>query len=328
MKEAQFYEKLEGNRVRCGLCSKLCSIKEGEWGFCQTRQNLQGTLYANYYAQVCSINNDPIEKKPLYHFYPGREILSIASNGCNLKCQFCQNWQISQGRAPTKSLTPVEAVTLAQKYKSLGIAYTYTEPLIWYEYVLETSKLIHEAGLKNVLVTNGEINEEPLKQLLPFIDAMNVDVKSMSESFYRKVCYGTLEPVLRTVEMAKDYCHVEVTNLVIPTLNDSSEDFQKLSTWLASLDENIPLHFSRYFPQYKMDLPATPEETLARARKIALEKLKYVYVGNIPKDDWDDTYCPRCRKKIIARKGYMIQLLNYDQGKCGLCHFPLNFKDD
>lgn len=328
MKEAQFYEKLEGNRVRCELCSKLCPIKEGEWGFCQTRQNRDGTLYANYYAEVCSISNDPIEKKPLYHFYPGREILSIASNGCNLKCQFCQNWQISQGRVPTKPLTPVEAVNLAKQYKSLGIAYTYTEPLIWYEYVLETSKLIHEAGLKNVLVTNGEINEEPLKQLLPFIDAMNIDVKSMSESFYRKVCYGTMEPVLRTVEIAKDYCHVEVTNLVIPTLNDSPEDFQRLSTWLSSLDDNIPLHFSRYFPQYKMDLSATPENTLATARKIAQEKLNYVYVGNIVKDNWESTYCPHCKKKVIDRKGYRIQFLNYDKGTCGHCHANLHFTDD
>lgn len=327
MKEAQFYEKLDQQRVRCQLCSKTCLIKEGELGFCQTRQNRDGILYADQYGRVCSINQDPIEKKPLYHFYPGREILSISGNGCNLKCQFCQNWQISQRKTPTQSLSPEEAVTLAKQSNSLGIAYTYAEPLVWYEYVLETSKLVHRAGLKNVLVTNGEINEEPLRQLLPFVDAMNVDVKSMDDAFYQKVCRGNLEPVLRTVEISKDFCHLEITNLVIPTLNDSQENFENLCSWLASLDDKIPLHFSRYFPQYKMDIPATPEETLRKAREIALGKLKYVYVGNIAKEDWADTFCPQCKKKAIGRRGYQLQFINYKNGRCGICLSSLNIHD-
>lgn len=327
MKEALFYEKLDDNRVRCQLCSKTCLIKEGERGFCQSKQNTEGTLYASHYGQVCSINIDPIEKKPLYHFYPGREILSISGNGCNLNCQFCQNWQISQTDTPTQPLSPEEAVALAKKYHSLGIAYTYAEPLVWYEYVLETSKLIHQAGLKNVLVTNGEINEKPLRQLLPFIDAMNVDVKSMDDSFYKKFCGGGVEPVLRTVKISKDFCHLEITNLVIPTLNDSPEKIENLCSWLARLDDNIPLHFSRYFPQYKMNIPPTPEETLQKAREIALGQLKYVYVGNVTRNDWADTHCPQCQKTAIIRRGYRIQFINYKDGHCITCHTPLNIHD-
>ena len=219
----------------------------------------------------------------------------------------------------TSHLSPEKAVMIAKEYKSIGISYTYTEPLMWYEYILDTAELARKYGLKNVLVTNGYINEEPLLKLLPLIDAMNIDVKSMEDSFYRKICSARLEPILKTVEISQKYCHVEITNLVVPTLNDTDELFHKLTDWLASLNPNIPLHFSRYFPNYKISLPATPLETLKRGRDIAIKKINYVYVGNVSRIEWNNTYCHNCKKLIIAREGYFVAEKNYREGKCNFC---------
>jgi len=323
MYEALYYEKLEDKKVRCNLCPHHCIIKDGKIGICKSKENRRGVLYAKNYAQTTSIANDPIEKKPLYNFYPGTEILSISPNSCNLSCKFCQNWEISQMESPTQHLSPERAVEFAKKYKSVGISYTYTEPLMWYEYVLDTAKLAQKEGLKNVLVTNGFINEDPLLKILPLIDAMNIDVKSMDDSFYRKVCSAKLEPVLKTVEISQKSCHIEITNLVIPTLNDTDELFHKLTDWLASVNPNIPLHFSRYFPNYKMPLPPTPLETLKRARDIAMKKINYVYVGNILQDEWNNTYCHNCKKLVILREGYFVIEKNYSNGKCNFCKTPL-----
>ena len=324
MREVIHYERREQNLTACRLCPKLCSIREGKYGFCGVRQNRGGTLFATNYGKVSSCALDPIEKKPLYHFYPGSCILSFGSAGCNLRCGFCQNWSIAQGDPPTREVSPAEAVELARLqrergYPNTGIAYTYNEPLMWYEYVLDTAVLAWEAGLKNVLVTNGYINETPLLELLPDIDAMNIDVKGFTDKYYRESCKGSLEPVLRTVEIARTRCHVELTTLLVTGLNDSEEEISRLVEWVASLDPEIPLHFSRYFPNYNVDLPATPLETLQKAREIALSRLAYVYIGNAPQLDAGDTICPRCGETLIVRMGYTTRAAGLERKKCRAC---------
>ncbi|NIM06910.1 MAG: AmmeMemoRadiSam system radical SAM enzyme [Armatimonadetes bacterium] len=319
-KKAMYWEPIEEGRVHCRLCPQSCRISDGAVGVCRVRKNGDGVLRSLNYGRVTSVNFDPMEKKPLFHFFPGSSILSIGTLGCNLSCGFCQNWQISQEEVPTQSLDPQQALRQAEAYPdNLGIAYTYNEPFIWYEYVLETALLIREAGQKNVLVTNGYVEEEPLRELLPFIDAMNVDVKSMRDEFYRKLCRGKAGPAKRTVEIAHDTCHVEVTNLVIPGWNDSDEDFREMVDWVAGVDPNIPLHFSRYHPAYQMTEPATPANTLYRARDIAREKLPYVYLGNIPGEDIEDTICPSCRHKVVERRGFGVRSLQVKDGKCAFC---------
>ncbi|OPY58235.1 MAG: molybdenum cofactor biosynthesis protein A [Pelotomaculum sp. PtaU1.Bin035] len=324
MHESLYYDKKEQNLTACRLCPKLCTIREGKSGFCRVRQNRDGTLYATNYGKVTSYGLDPIEKKPMYHFYPGAFILSLGTVGCNLRCGFCQNWSIAHGDPPTTALTPDQVVEIARMqaehgYPNIGIAYTYSEPLMWYEFVLDTACLAKKAGLKNVLVTNGYINETPLRKILPYIDAMNIDVKAFSESYYHKNCVGRLEPVVRTVEIAHQECHVELTTLLVTGLNDSPWEIGQLVDWVASLDREIPLHFSRYFPNFEMNLRATPLATLEQAAGIAREKLSYVYIGNAPELDDQDTYCPECRKKVISRTGYNIRVTGLDGKKCRNC---------
>jgi len=284
VKEALYYKKLNNDFVQCLLCPKLCKIKEGKSGFCGVRENIGNKLFSNIYSRVSSQGMDPIEKKPLYHFYPGSLILSLGTIGCNFACPFCQNWQISQEHnVPTQNMSPSEAVEKALERSSVGIAYTYSEPMIWYEYVMDTAKLAKEKGLKNVLVTNGYINEKPLKELLPFIDAMNIDLKAFDEKFYKEICKGDLGTVLKTIKIASTSCHIEITNLVIPGFNDTTKHFENLVNWIKeNIGADIPLHFSRYFPHYKMKTSsATPIETLEQAYEIAKRKLRYVYLGNI-----------------------------------------------
>ena len=258
-------------------------IGDKKTGFCGVRANKGGILYTANYGRVSSVALDPIEKKPLYHFYPGSFILSAGSVGCNLSCLFCQNWSISKEvQSPTEPMEPQSLVSRAQKLDSFGIAYTYNEPFIWYEFVLETAKLAKSAGLKNVLVTNGYVSPEPLGEMLPYIDAMNIDLKSIRDGFYKKVCSGSVGPVLETIKASAKNCHVELTNLIIPTLNDTEEELSELVGWIYdNVGESVPLHFSRYFPCYKMTEPATPLSTLKRAEEIARKKLKHVYLGNI-----------------------------------------------
>lgn len=320
MKEAAHYQKLPDGQVQCFLCPHQCRIREGGHGICRTRQVKEGVLYALNYAQVASLAYDPIEKKPLYHFFPGSTIFSMGGNGCNLGCLFCQNWEISQSQVPTRRVEPAHAVELAQAYGSIGIAYTYSEPLVWFEYVLDCSRLARQKGLKNVLVTNGLINPEPLEQLLPWIDALNIDVKSMSEEFYRRFCKGPLAPVLRTAEAASRVSLVEITNLIIPTLNDKEEDIRSLVDWVAErLGPETPLHFSRYFPHYQMQLPPTPLETLRRAWQIGKEKLSYVYVGNVLDPATNSTHCPHCGHLLVGRDGYRVREVGFKAGKCSSC---------
>ena len=325
MKEAMFYKLIDKDKgiIKCLLCPKECLIKKGQLGFCRSRKNIDNKLYSLIYSKVSSYGFDPIEKKPLYHFCPGTSILSLGTVGCSFSCSFCQNWTISQGtieNVSVEELSPEEAVQLALDNNSPGIAYTYSEPLIWYEYVLDTARLAKKNNLKNILVTNGFINQEPLLKLLPFIDALNIDLKSFRNSFYQKYCQGSLAPVLRTIEIAKSYSHIEITNLIIPGLNDQEEEIKGLVNWVASQGENIPLHFSRYFPCYKMNIEATPISTLYKARDIAQKKLKYVYIGNIWDDEANTTYCGNCKRVLIKRTGYNIINLGLDKdGKCKFC---------
>lgn len=283
MKEALFYTKIEENTVKCSLCPHFCVIRDGGTGFCGVRKNKGGTLYTANYGRVSSMALDPVEKKPLYHFHPGEFILSVGTVGCNLSCLFCQNWSIAKEvGAPTEPATSQELVKRAKELGSFGIAYTYNEPFIWYEFVYETAQLAKKEGLANVLVTNGYVTPEPLEQLLPYIDAMNIDIKSIEDDFYKKVCSGRVAEVLETVRVSAKRCHVELTNLIIPTLNDSDGNFQKLTDWIyENVGPDVPLHFSRYFPCYKMTLPPTPKEILMRAECIAKKKLNHVYLGNI-----------------------------------------------
>ncbi|MFH1692575.1 MAG: AmmeMemoRadiSam system radical SAM enzyme [Candidatus Omnitrophota bacterium] len=283
MKEALFYKKIKEDMVECLLCPHFCHICDGQTGICGVRINKGGTLYTANYGNISSLALDPIEKKPLYHFHPGERILSVGTVGCNFACRFCQNWNISKDvNSATEFMSCADLVTKASELHSFGIAYTYNEPFIWYEYVYEAAQLGKKAGLDNVLVTNGFVNLAPLEKILPFIDAMNIDLKSIQDDFYQKICHGRLNPVLETIKLAKKSCHVELTNLIVPTLNDSDQDLTDLVGWIYdNLGPAVPLHFSRYFPCYKMTLPPTPKETLLRAQKIALQKLKYVYLGNI-----------------------------------------------
>jgi len=324
MREALFYKVLEGDKVRCELCPRECVIPKGGKGFCRVRRHEDGKLLAENYLRCSSYALDPIEKKPLYHFYPGSTIFSIGTWGCNFTCQFCQNWQIAQEEPETVLLTPQKVKEIVQERKSehcIGVAYTYSEPTVWYEFVLETAQLVREAGGKNVLVTNGYIAEEPLRQLLPLIDAMNIDIKAFNQDFYRRVCCGDLEAVKRTAEIAVQHCHIELTTLLITGMNDSDEEIEKLVDWIAvRLHPGVPLHFSRYFPNYKLNAPPTPVETMNRAREIARKKLRYVYLGNVS-GAGSNTYCYHCNALLVERPQGIHHLT---AGKtCPSCGVPI-----
>lgn len=324
MHEALFYEKKEPG-VRCCLCPQYCRLKRGETGLCGVRREADGLLYTLNYGVCAAMAMDPVEKKPLYHFFPGREIFSLGTYGCNLSCGFCQNWHLA-GRAPDPNqdsvrLSSPEIAGMLEKQAArqpLGIAYTYSEPGMWYEFVMDTAREVRRRGYKNVLVTNGYLNEEPLKELLPLIDAMNIDVKSFRDDYYRDHCGGRLSPVLRYVEAAVEYTHVELTYLVVATLNDSDEDMRRFTRWVASLDPAIPVHLSRYFPQHQFTLPPTPLPVMGRLREVAREKLHYVYLGNVPGSDAAHTLCPSCGKPQILREGYYVRSLLKD-GACPYC---------
>ncbi|MGE5473317.1 MAG: AmmeMemoRadiSam system radical SAM enzyme [Ignavibacteriales bacterium] len=284
MKEAKYWTN-EGEKLKCYLCPHNCSIVENGIGVCRVRRNLKNKLYSLNYGQVSSIALDPIEKKPLSRFYPGKNILSVGTFGCNLKCSFCQNWSIAHADPDTINIEPEQLVKKAIELKkddNIGIAFTYNEPSIWFEFVYDTAVLSAKEGLKNVLVTNGFISPRPLEEILPYIHAMNIDVKAFNNEYYKDVCRGTLDDVKRTVELSAQNCHVEITTLIIPELNDNEKEIESLASWLAGVNPEIPIHFSRYFPNYKMrDKQVTPRQTLERAKQIAEKYLKYVYIGNV-----------------------------------------------
>ena len=319
---AAHWKRTSGGKVQCLLCPFNCVLAEGKTGVCKGKTNIGGDLVAVNYGLTTSVSMDPMEKKPLYHFLPGSSILSVGPNGCNLSCDFCQNYHISQGRAATKFVSPEDLAAMAVANGSAGVAYTYSEPLIWFEYVMDAARAVRGRGLANVLVSNGYINPEPLAELLPWIDAMNLDIKSMDPVFYKKVCKSALPPVLQTARAAAGKVHLEITNLLIPGLNDDKGNIEKLTDFVAGLDDKIPLHFSRYFPAYKRTTPPTPPETMEMAARIASEKLKYVFVGNIDLGRWKNSVCPGCGKTLIDRTGYMVKEVALDGEKCRACGCP------
>ena len=320
MVKAKYWEKLDGKKVKCTLCPHSCVIPEGGKGICNIRENIDGELIAAGYGRTTSLAMDPIEKKPLFHFKPGSLILSVAPNGCNLKCRWCQNWQISQEVVPTRFIDPKLLVDIAIRENSVGIAFTYTEPLIWFEYIIDVAKIGKPKGLSMVAVTNGYINPEPLDELLDYIDAMNIDLKAMDDEVYRKLIGGRLEPVLNTVRTSAKRILIEVTNLLIPGVNDSDDQIKRLVDFIADVDPKIPVHFSRYFPAWRFNAPPTPVKTLLRAREIASKKLEYVYLGNVYIPDAEDTFCPYCGNKLVSRSGFYAKKVGItEDGKCSKC---------
>ena len=327
---AMHFSTAADGTVQCVLCPHNCAIPDQCKGLCRVRENREGTLYSLNYGQITARALDPIEKKPLYHYYPGTSVFSMGTFGCNFHCQFCQNWHISQGTPPTEYFTPEEAVSEALFYRDthncVGIAYTYSEPIVWYEYVLATAKLAHQAGLKNILVTNGYIQERPLLELLPWIDGINIDLKAFTESFYDDLCNGSLEPVKQSVLRVFGECHLELTVLLIPGKNDGPEELEQLTEWIAAISPTIPVHFSRYFPHYKLNLPPTPVASLERAQRIAQRRLKYVYIGNVPGHQGVNTICSHCGAELINRKS-AVQILNLTEDhKCKKCGAPIDLR--
>jgi len=322
IKPAAYADEIKPGTIVCRLCPANCRLTEGKHGICGSRSMQQGRLVTDNYGELVTLAVDPIEKKPLYHFYPGAEITSTGANGCNLKCLHCQNWTISQEETHTTNVSPERLVQAALQHDSIGIAFTYTEPMIWFEYIMDTAPLCREAGLKVVLVTNGYVNEAPLEELLAVTDAMNVDLKGIRPEFYKRICKGKVEPILSNIRrIAGAGVHLEVTNLVIPTLNDADDDLTALADFVASVSDMIPLHLSAYRPEYKLDIPATPLETLLRAREIAEERLKYVYLGNVRAPGGDDTRCPSCGSLLIKRSGHRRFIDGLDGTRCRACGF-------
>ena len=332
LKEALLYKKLEDQRVSCFLCAHHCQISDGQFGICKVRENQGGTLYTHSYGKLVAENVDPIEKKPLYHFLPGSRSFSIAAAGCNFQCGFCQNWQISQVKEArglglrSNETRPGEVVRKARQSGSKSISYTYTEPTIFFEYALETGELAKKEGLYNVFVTNGFMTEETIEMARPWLDAANIDLKSFSDDFYRKVCKGRLAPVLKSIETMKRLkIWVEVTTLVVPGQNDSEEELRRIAGFLAGVDRSIPWHISRFYPQYQMeDVESTPIRTLQQAYKIGQESgLRYVYLGNVM-GEGSNTYCHRCKRLLIERFGFSIRKNDVIEGKCPECRTPLD----
>lgn len=319
----------EGAGVRCQLCPHYCLIKDGHAGICGVRINENNILYSTNYEKVTSISIDPIEKKPLYHFYPGSKIFSAGSRGCNFHCQFCQNWQISQNPdAPADEIAPEELIRMVGEHHLDSIAYTYSEPTVWFEYVLACSKMAKAAGIKNVLVTNGYINEEPLRELLPYVDAMNIDLKTFSNDSYRRFITGSLNPVLKSIEIAQQMCHVELTTLVVTGMNDTEVELMKICDWIADINKNIPWHISRYYPAYKYNEPPSSVELITKVCEESRKKLSFVYCGNLPLDlPGSDTFCPKCGVKAVKRAGYSTSIVGLtNNGLCQSCGADLNFK--
>jgi len=329
LKEALYYQGLDEKqkRVWCQLCPRGCIIANGESGFCRARKNIDGKLYSLGYAQPCAIHVDPIEKKPFFNVLPKTLSFSIASAGCNLRCKFCQNWQISQVsplETVNKYSPPQEIVALAIKNGTRSIAYTYTEPTNFFEYMLDIAKTAKSKGILNVQHSNGYINPAPLKELCQYLDAVNIDLKGFSKSFYNKLCESELDPVLETIKTLKTSgVWVEITNLVIPGHNDDPEMISRMCTWIkTSVGGDVPVHFSRFYPMYKMTgVSPTPVSILEKAREIAMNKgLQYVYIGNVPGHPGENTYCPHCKKMVIRRSGYNILENLVKNGKCQSCH--------
>ncbi len=325
-KEAWYYKKKQNNEVQCFLCPHHCVISEGASGKCNVRKNEKGKLITGAYGKLAAIHRDPIEKKPLYHFYPGHQLLSIGTYGCNFHCSFCQNCDISQAKFEQtyslKDFSVEEVVNAADAPENMGVAYTYNEPAIFYEFMFDTAEAIRNKGLKNVMVSNGFISREPLEKLLPFMDAFNIDLKAFTNEFYMNYAEGRLNPVLRTCEYIRSYGkHLEITFLVIPGLNDAESTFKEMLQWIrTNLGSDTVLHISRYFPAYKLQVEPTPTRTILRFAELAMDYLEFVYIGNMHSADGNNTYCPSCNHLVINRHRYKTDLSKLDnEGKCVFC---------
>jgi pyruvate formate lyase activating enzyme len=325
-KQAILYEKI-GKSLKCKVCERRCVISNSKKGFCDMRENIDGKLYTLNYAAASSVAVDPIEKKPLFHFYPGSTVLSLGSVGCNFRCKHCQNWNISQAELEEVSLReilPEDAIKLAKEYKCKSIAWTYNEPTMWLEYTIDSAKMARNNGLKSVYVTNGYMTEESLDEISPYLDAVNVDLKGMSEQFYKELCDARMQPVLDNIKRIYDKkIHMEITNLMIPGYNDSQKNIEDLVNFMVDeVGVDVPLHFTRFFPYYELkNVPPTAVADLEKAHKIAKDAgMKYVYIGNVPSGTGENTYCHSCGELLIERDGYQIMGDSVKTGqKCPKC---------
>jgi len=330
LQEARYYRKLDNNRVQCQTCFRECIVEEGEKGFCRNRINKKGIYYTLVYALPCAVQIDPIEKEPAFHMLPGTRIFCLATASCNNRCLFCHNWHISQ-RGPEETtnyyMSPEEVVQKAIEYECPTISFTYTEPTVFYEYMYDISRLAKQKGIRILFHSNGSMNPEPLEDLLKYTDAVTIDLKSFDPEFYRKISSSERDPVLRTLKIIRQAkVHLEIVNLIIPTLNDNGEKIQEMCRWIKeNLGADTPIHFNRFFPSHKLtNLPPTPVETLEAAREIALKQgLKFVYVGNVPGHKYNSTFCPHCGKVVLERVHFMV-LNNYlVDGKCKFCGYRI-----
>ncbi len=324
--EAKYYRKLEDKEIECLLCPRQCKVGDRERGYCGCRENQNGIYYTLVHSYACSANVDPIEKKPFFHFLPGTKAFSIATAGCNLNCKFCQNWEISQVRPEQVQsiyLPSDEVASYAQESGSRSIAYTYSEPTVFYEYMLDCAIAGKRKGIKNVVITAGYINPDPLIELIREVDAVKVDFKGFTEKYYQNICQGKLKPVMDTLTiLAKYKVWYEIVYLVVPTLNDDFNDIRSMCKWMVQdLGKDVPVHFTRFHPLYLLkNLPPTPVSTLDKAREIAMEEgMNFVYVGNVPGHPGENTYCPVCKKVVIGREGFTILEMNLKDGKCKFC---------
>jgi pyruvate formate lyase activating enzyme len=330
IREAMHYKKLEEGRVECEVCPRGCKVALKERGYCGARENQGGVYKTLVYGRACSANVDPIEKKPLSHFLPGSKALSIATAGCNVECKFCQNWEISQFRPEQIRDMDLPPETLVKEALFRGIesiAFTYSEPVIFYEYMHDTAKLAKKKGVASVMISNGYIKEKPMTQLCEHLSAVKIDLKAFTEKFYQEICSGKLQPVLDTLTLLKkNGMWFEIVVLVIPTLNDSEKEISEMCAWvLAELGPDVPIHFTRFHPTYKIkNLPPTPISTLTRSREIAMATgLNYAYVGNVPGHEGESTYCPHCKKLIVRRLGYRAPEVAIEDGKCKYCNYAI-----
>jgi pyruvate formate lyase activating enzyme len=328
--EAKFYQRLQDKKIKCKLCPRGCTVGDRERGYCGVRENRGGTYYTLVHSRVCAAHVDPVEKKPLFHYLPGTVAFSLATAGCNVNCKFCQNWDISQVRpeqVPAEYMAPQAVAEMAKQYHCPTIAYTYSEPVIFSEFLMDTADAGHAAGIRSVVVSNGYMQEESLKTAYGKMDAVKIDLKSFSESYYKNVVSGELKPVLDSlVTLRKMGKWTEIVYLVVPTLNDSDAEFRGLAHWIkTNLGVDVPLHFTQFHPEYLLkNLPITPVPTLERAKAIAdAEGLHYVYIGNVPGHPAQNTYCPKCRSMVVERVGFTASRMLIRQGRCPYCQQPI-----
>lgn len=329
-KESPYYASLNGGRIRCELCPRACQVAPGERGYCRVRQNIDGHYYSLVYGNPCAVHVDPIEKKPFFHVLPGTLSFSIATAGCNLNCKFCQNWEISQASPDDTlnyNLPPEAVIEQALRYKCLSIASTYVEPTIFIEYMLDVGRLAKKQKILKVMHSNGFINETPLKDLCRVLDAACIDLKGFTEDYYRELTEGSLKPVLDTLMRLKENgVHTELVNLIVPGKNDDISQIRAMCRWVKNeLGSDVPLHFSRFYPLYKLkSLVPTPVETLEKARRAAMEEgLNFVYIGNVPGHEGEHTSCPQCKTRLIERTGYRVRVLDLKEGRCSRCGRPV-----